>query len=137
MTATLTVTAEQLGRALDAVQDATGLFDGIEVLSDYSGRAMYGATCLGVTGGADIAAMLLLALAEQAGTDHTELLAELVVRDGWRRDSLGLDELTYWPGIQVSDRLDHRDHTRLRKCPSVGSIRRVRTCGPSEYRSHP
>jgi hypothetical protein len=59
MSAALTVIAEQLGRAVNAVQDATGLFEEIEVLADYSGRAMYGATCLGVTSGSAVAAMLL------------------------------------------------------------------------------
>ena len=74
------------------------LSDGIEVLSDYSGQAVCGATCLGVIDGAGVAALLLLALAEQTGTVHRELLAELLVRrDGWRRDCMGLDELTYWP----------------------------------------
>jgi hypothetical protein len=63
---------------------------------------MYGATCLGVAGGPAVAALLLLALAEQAGTDHFELLAELVTRDGWRTDSMGLGTISYWPGIRVT-----------------------------------
>jgi len=62
---------------------------------------MYGAICPRRPCGAGIAAMPPAGLAEEIGTDRTELLAELVVRDGSRRDS-GLDELTYWPGIHVT-----------------------------------
>jgi hypothetical protein len=58
---------------------------GLEIRPSYSGRGMFGATCLGVVGSmADLDTLL----SEVRGSAK-----------GLRKDSMGLDYIYYWPGI--------------------------------------
>ncbi|MDT0275938.1 hypothetical protein [Blastococcus goldschmidtiae] len=74
MTAILMVTAEQLGRAVDAVQDGTGLADAMKMLANCSGRVCTATCPASPAARPGIAAMLLRALAEEAGADSPELV---------------------------------------------------------------
>jgi hypothetical protein len=100
----LSVTREQLEAAIGDVEDSTGrsVVDGEwQVLPAYSGRYMYGAVCLAVAGDEALAVALIVALCEQVGQEPRDVITELAMGERWRHDSLGLDTLTYWPGIVV------------------------------------
>ena len=101
MTATLVVSDEELDTAVAMLEDHTSFLDGegSSVRTDYSGRGMYGAECIGIVGSHAVAALFIVALADATDYDHVELLAELVQRNGWQTDSMGLDTIHYFPGI--------------------------------------
>jgi hypothetical protein len=78
-----------------------------DVRTEYSGRGMYGSNCLGiVTGdsGFSLAQTLMEAReeADEADEDVRELLDAMLSREP-RTDSMGLDTIYYWPGIQVEE----------------------------------
>jgi hypothetical protein len=59
---------------------------GLDVRHDYSGRGMFGKTCLGVVG---------------AMEDLDALLSEVKgSASGLRKDNMGLDYIYYWPEIK-------------------------------------
>jgi hypothetical protein len=59
---------------------------GLEIRSDYSGRGMFGATCLGVVG---------------ATHDLDALMSEIKgSAEGLKKDNMGLDYIYYWPEIE-------------------------------------
>ena len=63
----------------------------------YSGRAMYGDTCMGIYGNidaGDASQIILNALG-------TEMLADIIVNT--RIDSLGLGTIYYYPGVKFDD----------------------------------
>ena len=64
---------------------------GEAVRPEYSGRAMYGATCLGIVHDSlDQLIDFVVAMAEDG-----------VSLRGARQDSMGHSTITYWPGVQV------------------------------------
>ena len=63
---------------------------------DYSGRAMYGAKCVGIVGDMGDAMRFVLAVAQVVDRE----MAEFLTRDV-RSDSMGLSNIYYWPGLQV------------------------------------
>lgn len=64
----------------------------------YSGRGMYGRTCLGVVhDDGNTPAAFLYILAEELGEDFLDLLS----RVGSARDSMGFSTITYYSGITV------------------------------------
>ena len=81
--------------------------------NDYSGRAMYGRSCVGVTGSrSDCQAVIAEAIIRasidsqkvQAGSSREEtdecfrqLVAELL---NFQQDSMGMDIILYWPNLQ-------------------------------------
>lgn len=77
-----------------------------DVRTDYSGRGMYGRTCIGFTGENPtvfVTALVSAALVREQGDgvtvwDTVEALGDLG-RAG--SDSMGLDRITYWPGLQL------------------------------------
>lgn len=83
---------------INALYDA-GLGDDEDVLrEDYSGRFMYGAECLGIVHaphGGDIGKFYIY-LAQYLDADVACELA-----DAARTDSMGLDTITYWPGVTL------------------------------------
>jgi len=77
---------------LDDLHNAAHIVDG-EIVTDYSGRAMFGDDCVGVIlkDEGD-----LFTFARQLDDD----LAELLGNPRW--DSMGLREIAYWPKASVS-----------------------------------
>jgi hypothetical protein len=58
----------------------------LNIYHDYSGRGMFGKTCLGVVG---------------AMQDLDTLLSEIKgSSQGLRKDNMGMDYVYYWPGIE-------------------------------------
>jgi hypothetical protein len=92
-----TLTAQQADTITEAAYDAD-----VEVRS-YSGRAMFGVSCLGVSGTERNAAKFLVALAQEDGE-----LAELLVKS-LRTDSLGLGIITYFESISAAGVADDED----------------------------
>lgn len=64
--------------------------------ADYSGRGMYGRTCVGIVLDYDAVADLSEAIAD-AGAD------EILDREGRSQDSLGLNTIIYWTGVTCED----------------------------------
>ena len=83
---------------------AENLGPGYTVHDDYSGRGMYGDTCLGISIDRGQPNALLIANAMvnaiDTGLDPAELLAELSDVD-YASDDLGLGSIIYWPDITV------------------------------------
>lgn|SRR5262245_55842800 len=84
---------------LDALYEAGLEEDALR--EDYSGRAMYGATCFGVV--CELNEMLQFVVALSRNTpDHDEM--DAVVYDlvrSTRSDGMGLSSIWYWPGWAV------------------------------------
>lgn len=95
---TTTITSLQLAKVTDAVADFCN--DEVTYRDDYSGRGMYGQTCVGIdsTDPAAPTAFLYL-LAEELGRDFLDLLADL---GGGATDGMGLGVITYWPALRVT-----------------------------------
>jgi hypothetical protein len=89
----------------NACHDA-GLDPDETIRVDYSGRAMYGATCLGIVH-RDVGELLAFAVA----LDHGGM--ELDWLTGARQDSMGLSIITYWPGVSLDDVPDLDDGSDL------------------------
>lgn len=65
---------------------------------DYSGRGMYGAKCVGLTGSAADFAMFAAALSEELGFETArDILARLA------SDSMGLEMIFYFPGVNFEE----------------------------------
>ena len=88
---TKTLIAEEQYKILAGIAKTTGC----RARPDYSGRGMYGATCFGVTG----TPRGLTAWVVEACAALPELKEAFI--SGTSRDSMGLDEIHYWRGIQV------------------------------------
>lgn len=81
---------EQVMQALERADlNESALYD------DYSGRGMYGATCLGIVGSTGDAAKFLIALAFEGDEAALSLAAYT------RTDDMGMSMITYWPNAQV------------------------------------
>lgn len=66
---------------------------------DYSGRGMYGKSCIGVTGD-DIGNVIRMLFELK---DNDEDLAYVLVDGRIATDSMGLSTIFYWPGVSVED----------------------------------
>ena len=93
---------------LDTIADnAMSLGNGdVEVREDYSGRGMYGATCIGFVLSGGASELALGAAIVQAGQeeDLEDGLVEYLMRRA-AHDSMGRDRIVYFPGVAV----EHRD----------------------------
>lgn len=81
----------------DALVDAiyaADLDEAVRITPDYSGRAMYGAECLGLV--TDAAGDVFAIIAELARAGEDTDWAR-----GARTDSMGRRMITYWPGVTV------------------------------------
>ena len=95
---------------MEAVSYAEDNHD-IELRESYSGRGMYGQTCIGVVGEPSGLDEFELALSLLTVTDdlddevngHTVLNALVDVRDMRREDSMGMDRVYYYPGLTVTE----------------------------------
>lgn len=70
--------------------------------ADYSGRGMYGRTCVGIVLGYDAIPDLSEAIAD-AYAD------EILDREGRSEDSLGLNAIIYWTGVTCEDAPDEEE----------------------------
>lgn len=77
----------------------------------YSGRGMNGRTCLGlVVDGIDDFVRWLFGVANAADGEEPELaeqfqaVIEQITSTGTRHDSMGLQQIFYWPSVQVEPR---------------------------------
>lgn len=99
----MNITREQLDDILDAAElyeadDDSYDSDGhVTVTSDYSGRGMYGAACLGFTVShlAD-AFKIAVAMGGVLGADEAREIAGKA-----RSDSMGRDVIVYFPGVTL------------------------------------
>jgi len=86
---TVTITRSQIQELTDAIGDD----DDLDVRENYSGRGMYGATCVGFVH--DCSAFALgVALGAILGDDALELRAE--------SDSMGRSEITYFRNLVIA-----------------------------------
>lgn len=73
----------------------------------YSGRGMYGDTCLGVTfAHGDVLRFLyaLMFVHRGQGADPDDIVEDIAeIMDGTRTDSMGYSTLHYWPSITITD----------------------------------
>lgn len=77
------------------------LEDEFELMTDYSGRAMYGDTCIGIIGAARDLILFVVRVSTWFEEDDTELVEELA--DNVRSDNMGTDMIFYFPGIKLED----------------------------------
>ncbi|AFM10457.1 hypothetical protein PIS_068 [Saccharomonospora phage PIS 136] len=108
MTATITFTTDFLDQVCGLLN-----LDSDNIRTDYSGRGMAGDTCLGIvvddyTNATQVgAALMMLVLAEKQDNDDFDALYDgddlLEVLGRTRTDSMGLDQIVYWPDITVAD----------------------------------
>ena len=70
---------------------------------NYSGRGMYGRTCVGIIGSQSMATRFFIALTElwlEAGLDPADLFE---LADGTATDSMAWDTIFYWPHLALTD----------------------------------
>src|SRR5687768_3238989 len=80
----------------------------VDFRPNYSGRGMYGRTCLGIVhDDRNTVAAFLYILADELGKDFLDLLSEV----GGAQDGMGLSTITYFSGITVegADEEDEED----------------------------
>lgn len=100
----VTLSSEAL-ETLERVADASD----VQLRSDYSGRGMFGRSCLAVIGSTSGLVRFAFALVEEVATglpDEGERLGVLVdaVRESrTTSDSLGHDTVYYWPGVELEE----------------------------------
>ncbi|MBF6332459.1 hypothetical protein [Nocardia transvalensis] len=97
----ITIAEDQIDAAVDVVLDVASDCR-IRPYLNYSGRGMFGATCVGVvverSGHAGLFVMALAeALADANDTSAFEEAAELFANQ--REDAMGLDTIVYWPNL--------------------------------------
>jgi len=76
--------------------------EGIDVRTDYSGRAMYGRNCVGVVGVPHD--MLRFVLAVVPGLDPDDTEHTFAYAEEWlamAMDNMGYDTIFYWPNVQA------------------------------------
>lgn len=82
---------------LDAMRE---LAEGYELKfhHDYSGRGMYGRTCIGVEGTRENFWRFTLVMASEL---HEDLMIALETLP--QQDSMGMDLIWYWPGVTIDN----------------------------------
>lgn len=74
-----------------------------ELRLDYSGRGMYGSTCIGIVGSVTTLTHFIRTLSEQVLVgEENGLVPFLEEVHNVRQDSMGRDQIFYWPYITVS-----------------------------------
>jgi hypothetical protein len=96
------ISRTDLDKVRDSLEDfCAGSYADVAVRHDYSGRGMYGATCIGVESSDTAApAAFLYLVAETLGLDFLEFLGDLGPGES---DSMGLSAITYWRGLTLLD----------------------------------
>jgi len=85
------LTPEQLGILLDAADRC-----GLELRTGYSGRCMYGKTCIGVVGYLSDLIAFILEIQDSDSDLARDELAQV------SSDSMGMSEIYYWPRLAVT-----------------------------------
>lgn len=87
----------------DVIQVLENVFD--DVRTDYSGRGMYGATCVGVvvTDVFELGEGLEEALHVYEDDDEVVELVEYMQEHRPSTDSMAFNTIVYWPGLSVED----------------------------------
>ncbi len=67
------------------------------IYATYSGRAMYGDQCFGLVHDGQGELLKFVIALSREDEDAGDWLS------GARSDSMGLSQITYWPGVQVTD----------------------------------
>jgi len=84
----------------DLIREIVGRIDpDARVINDYSGRAMYGRTCVGLIADNALSTFGRL-LASLNGRKRNDIAAVLVQSEV-RTDDMGLSEIAYWPSVTV------------------------------------
>lgn len=89
--------------AQEHVESTLGELWDIDIRTDYSGRAMYGKTCLGIVtdmSGWGLAAEVRNALEYTSWAEEEDFLDYILTHEP-RTDSMGRGTIYYWPGVQV------------------------------------
>lgn len=81
---------------IECALDLAGLTED-NVIYAYSGKGMYGRRCLAITGKIGDAMAFVGGLLQEEPSWDVEQLKEVYM------DSLGMDVVVYWPGIQVAE----------------------------------
>lgn len=81
---------------------------GLELRTDYSGRGMYGKTCVGIVGGANhmsLAQLLIVAALDldAEGMNWDDVVAAFDDGPGLSSDSMGTDAIFYWKFVQAGE----------------------------------
>lgn len=93
----ITITSEEFDNAVSAVEDEFGV--DLNARKDYSGRGMYGKTCVGiVVDDATHMIAFLHFLAEELEEDFLTILHELGAGGS---DNMGLSTIYYWSHLKV------------------------------------
>jgi len=100
------LTAEQLEILTDAL-DRTGV-----ELRPYSGRGMFGDSCLGIVPNTDTARFFMF-LAQVLIGDGQEEILDLLIGSPSREDSLGKNTIVYFPNLLVDDEDADEDEDEL------------------------
>lgn len=96
------LTAEQFEILTDAI-NATGV-----EAQPYSGRGMYGQSCLGIVPNTDTA-RYFMHLAQVLIGDGQEETLDLLMGSPSREDSLGKNTIVYFPNLLVEDDEEYED----------------------------
>ena len=97
--------------AFEALKDAAESHDG-SVLSDYSGRGMFGATCLAITCSSLNDLIRTILKAQELAGGPTDITDYILNGGNMRQDSLGRDMVYYFPGLSVEG-LDREEEVRF------------------------
>lgn len=101
------ITADQLDDLVDRAEVA------LDVRADYSGRAMYGRTCVGLVGSiGDFAGFMIelgrrVAVDDDAGVEYDELAQ--AIQSDVRTDSMGLSTIFYFPQVRRANEPNEAD----------------------------
>lgn len=106
----MTLNADNLARFTESVSQAGFDTDDFEIRADYSGRSMYGSTCLGIVShDSSLTSVLTFelaaALAEENDMDDLRCIYHEMA-GCQQTDSMGQGSIVYWPGIQVDTTTD-------------------------------
>lgn len=99
---TTMTTATMTARQGDALRRALYDADAEASIDEYSGRAMYGAQCLGIVTDRNPVAVMMRVVLGLWDCGEDDLAVWLAERD-CRLDSMGLGTVIYWPGIALPD----------------------------------
>jgi hypothetical protein len=97
------LTRDQWQNLIDAMLDLDMIDHEDDARDDYSGRAMYGSTCIAFRSNGDLGGIMRFAYNLREALDSAEL-DDLDVEDflsSARQDSMGLGTVLYFPSITV------------------------------------